>query len=117
MQFNRREFIKSIMGAGMGAGLLACDGIRKKSESRVLETIPASTGTPSNDDTHIFFVKEAMFYEKMKEKEVLVGHSAAHTRHTAHSTHAAWRHRRHFSAALHRDEVVDFQYHVCGFGG
>src|SRR3972149_5706749 len=66
-------------------------------------------------------VRKTYFYKQQEKKNfwVLVGHSA-HTRHTANSTHApahtAWRHRRHFSAALHRDEVVDFQYHVRGFG-
>src|SRR3990172_2995377 len=57
-------------------------------------------------------VRKTYFYKQQEKKNfwVLVGHSA-HT-----PAHTAWRHRRHFSAALHRDEVVDFQYHVRGFG-
>lgn len=70
MQFDRREFIKSFIGAGLCAGLLSSDGIRKESESQALSIIPASTGTPSTEDNHIFFIKEAMFYEKLAEKEI-----------------------------------------------
>jgi pyruvate formate lyase activating enzyme len=70
MQFNRREFIKNLIGAGMCAGLLSSDGIKKQSISKVLTSIPAPTGSPSNDDAHIFFEKEAMFYEKLKENEI-----------------------------------------------
>ncbi len=70
MEFNRREFIKSLIGAGLCAGFLSGDGIQAKQGLQTLTSIPSASGTPPTDETHIFFVKEAMFYEKLKENEI-----------------------------------------------
>jgi len=69
MRFSRRDFIKSLVGAGMCAGLLSGDAISSLSEAQLLTSIPAATGAPPTDE-HIFYVKEALFYEKMKEDEI-----------------------------------------------
>ena len=70
MLFSRREFIKSLAGAGVCAGLLSSDGIHRLPEPRLLASIPSTKGTPPTDERHIFFVKEAMFYEKLEENEI-----------------------------------------------
>jgi len=70
MKFDRREFIKSLVGAGLCAGLLSSDVINRQSESKTLTSITTSSSAPPTDENHIFFVKEAMFYEKLKENEI-----------------------------------------------
>ena len=70
MHFSRREFIKSLAGTGLCAGLLAGYGFRNPLEAQLLESTPAATGAPPTDEKHVFYVKEAMFYEKLKEGEI-----------------------------------------------
>lgn len=70
MEFNRREFIKSLIGAGLCAGFLSSDGTQAKQGLQTLTSIPSASGNPPTDETHIFFVKEAMFYEKLKENQI-----------------------------------------------
>ena len=70
MHFSRREFIKSLAGTGLCAGLLAGYGFRNPLEAQLLESTPAATGAPPTDEKHVFYVKEAMFYEKLKEDEI-----------------------------------------------
>ncbi|MFC1713848.1 AmmeMemoRadiSam system radical SAM enzyme [Candidatus Poribacteria bacterium] len=70
MRFNRREFIKSLAGAGVCASLLSGDGVRNRPEAQLLASIPAVAGAPPTDEKHIFYVKEALFYEKMAEDEI-----------------------------------------------
>lgn len=55
MNISRREFIKSIIGAGACLGLLSAGGIRKG--------LPVANAAEA--DGHIFFEKEAMFYKKL----------------------------------------------------
>ena len=70
MRFNRREFIKNLIGAGACAGLLSSDSIHKRSESLLLASIPSASETPPTDEKHVFLVKEAMFYDKLPENEI-----------------------------------------------
>lgn len=70
MHFNRREFIKSIIGAGMCAGILSSDSTKVQPAAQLL-SIPSATGAlPPTDEKHVFYVKEAMFYDKMAENEI-----------------------------------------------
>lgn len=66
MDLTRREFLKGIIATGTCAGLLSSDISNRSS---------ALAATPSSDITEgrgkfIFFEKEAMFYEKLPEKEI-----------------------------------------------
>jgi len=70
MRFNRREFIKSLVGAGLGAGLLASDGPGGPLVSQLLADVPSAKGALPIDGEHIFFEKEAMFYEKLEENHI-----------------------------------------------
>ena len=65
MDFTRREFIKSIVAAGACAGLLSSDigsslALAETSSGEILK----------GREDHIFFEKEAMFYEKLHDKEI-----------------------------------------------
>ncbi|MBD3184465.1 AmmeMemoRadiSam system radical SAM enzyme [Candidatus Poribacteria bacterium] len=67
MNINRRDFIKGLVGAGC-AGLLT--GIDLSKASAQYFTRSGNPAAPTSDDEHVFFVKEAMFYEDMGQKEV-----------------------------------------------
>ena len=68
---NRREFIKSVLGAAVCAGLLSSDSIHKLPESQLLASIPSGdSAMPPTDERHIYFVKEAMFYEKLGDNVI-----------------------------------------------
>jgi pyruvate formate lyase activating enzyme len=69
MDFTRREFIKSLAGAGVCAGLLSSNSIYGSSGS-LLASVSSTADAVPIDDRHIFFEKEAMFYEKLAEDEV-----------------------------------------------
>jgi len=70
MGFTRREFIKSIIAAGACAGFLSGDGIYKPSESLLFASVPSNNKRSAGREKHIFFEKEAMFYEKLEENEI-----------------------------------------------
>jgi pyruvate formate lyase activating enzyme len=71
MKFNRREFIKSLAATGVCAGLLSSDGVIIPPETQLLASVPSdNTSPPPVDAEKIFFVKEAMFYEKLHENEI-----------------------------------------------
>ena len=70
MSFSRREFIKSLVGAGLCAGLLSSDGVQRQPAAQLLAAIPSAGGAPPTDEKHVFFVKEAMFYDKLEEDEI-----------------------------------------------
>ncbi len=71
MKFNRREFIKSLAATGVCAGLLSSDSVTRRPEAQLLASVPSdNTSPPPVDAEHIFFVKEAMFYEKLEENEI-----------------------------------------------
>jgi len=70
VRFTRREFIKSLAGAGVCASFLSSDSARSLSESQLFASIPSPTGSVPTDGGHVFFVKEAMFYEKLAEDEI-----------------------------------------------
>jgi hypothetical protein len=71
MKFNRREFIKSLAATGLCAGILSSDSIIRQPEAKPLASVPSDTiSSPPADAEHIFFVKEAMFYEKLQENEI-----------------------------------------------
>ena len=69
MHFSRREFIKSLVGSGVCAGLMSSDGLHVP-ESHVLASAAAVSAAPPTDEKHVFFVKEALFYEKLAENEI-----------------------------------------------
>ena len=69
MDPTRREFIKSIIATGACAGLLSGDAFHKGSEPALLAAT-AQNKVASRKDEHIFFTKEAMFYDKLPEKEI-----------------------------------------------
>ena len=71
MQLSRRDFIKSLAGAGLCAGLLSSDSTHIQPEPRLLAGIPSSNEPPPTDEQHVFFVKEAMFYEKLAEDAII----------------------------------------------
>ena len=68
MNFSRREFVKGLVGAGMCAGLLSSDAIRRQPAMQLLAA--SSVDELFTDEKHIFFEKEAMFYEKLEEGEI-----------------------------------------------
>jgi len=71
MSFSRREFIKSLIATGACAGFLSSDSVRRHPAAQLLASIPADTPSPPPVDAeHIFFTKEAMFYEKLAENEI-----------------------------------------------
>lgn len=61
MDFTRRELIKAIIGTGIGAGFLS------NSHNHPGSLLLAGM---SSDNKHVFFEKEAMFYEKLKENAI-----------------------------------------------
>ena len=63
MDITRRDFIKGVIGAGVCAGLYS---IHKPSDLSLLAASPE----PTVDDKHIFFEKEAMFYDKLPENAI-----------------------------------------------
>ena len=54
MDFTRREFIKSIIGAGACAGLLSSDVAHRMPESKLLASIPSAGEVPFTDEEHVF---------------------------------------------------------------
>ena len=68
MDLTRRDFIKSLIGAGVCVGLLSGDSTYRQSLS--LASIPSANRSSKTDDKHVFFEKEAMFYEKLAENEI-----------------------------------------------
>jgi len=71
MSFSRREFIKSLIATGACAGFLSSDSVQRHPAAQLLASIPADTASPPPVDAeHIFFTKEAMFYEKLAEDEI-----------------------------------------------
>jgi pyruvate formate lyase activating enzyme len=70
MDFTRREFIKSVIATGACAGLLSGDAIHKRTEPALLAATIQGSKDTSDREEHIFFVKEAMFYDKLPEKEI-----------------------------------------------